>query len=67
MSRRFPAILSELAAGNVTLSSLALLKPHITVENSEELLAGIAGRSCRSAKEWLSARFPTPDLPERIR
>jgi hypothetical protein len=43
------------------------LKPHITIENSEELLAGIAGRSCRSAKEWLAARFPTPDLLERIR
>jgi hypothetical protein len=67
MSRRFPSILAALAAGNVTLSSLALLKPHITVENSAELLAGIAGRSCRSAKEWLAARFPTPDLPERIR
>jgi hypothetical protein len=67
LSRRFPAILAELAAGNVTLSSLALLKPHITVGNSEELLAGIAGRSCRSTKEWLAAQFPTPDLPERIR
>jgi hypothetical protein len=67
MSRRFPAILAALAAGNVTLSSLALLKPHITVDNSEELLAGIEGRSCRSAKEWLAARFPTPDLPARIR
>jgi hypothetical protein len=67
LSRRFPAILAELAAGNVTLSSLTLLKPHITIDNSEELLAGIAGRSCRSAKEWLAARFPTPDLPERIR
>jgi hypothetical protein len=67
MSRRFPAILAALAAGNITLSSLALLKPHITVDNSEELLAGVAGRSCRSAKEWLAARFPAPDLPERIR
>jgi hypothetical protein len=67
MSRRFPPILAALAAGNVTLSSVALLKPHITVDNSEDLLAGIAGRSCRSAKEWLAARFPTPDLPERIR
>jgi hypothetical protein len=67
LSRRFSAILPALAAGNVTLSSLALLKPHITVENSDELLAGIKGRSCRSAKEWLAARFPAPDLPERIR
>jgi hypothetical protein len=67
LSQRFPAILALLAAGSVTLSSLALLKPHITVENSDELLAGIEGRSCRSAKEWLAARFPTPDLPERIR
>jgi hypothetical protein len=67
MSQRFPAILALLAAGSVTLSSLALLKPHITTENCDELLAGIEGRSCRSAKEWLAARFPTPDLPDRIR
>jgi hypothetical protein len=67
LSRRFPSILALLAAGSITLSSVALLKPHLTAENCEELLAGIEGRSCRSAKEWLAARFPTPDLPERIR
>jgi hypothetical protein len=67
LSRRFPAILPALAAGSVTLSSVALLKPRITVENSDELLEGIKGRSCRSAKEWLAARFPAPDLPQRIR
>jgi hypothetical protein len=67
LSHRFPAVLPTLASGKVTLSSLSLLKPHITLENSDELLAGIEGRSCRAAKEWLAARFPQPDMPERIR
>jgi 5-methylcytosine-specific restriction endonuclease McrA len=67
MAQRFPAILALLVAGSITLSSLALLKHHITLDNHQELLAGIAGRSCRSAEEWLAARFPRVDLPARIR
>jgi 5-methylcytosine-specific restriction endonuclease McrA len=65
--QRFPAILASLASGSVTLSSLALLKHHLTPDNHQELLAGIDGLSCRAAKEWLATRFPAADLPERIR
>jgi hypothetical protein len=67
MAQRFPTILALLAAGSITLSSLALLKHHITLDNHQELLAGITGRSCRSTEEWLAARFPKADLPARIR
>jgi hypothetical protein len=35
MAQRFPAILALLAAGSVTLSSLALLKHHITLEKQK--------------------------------
>jgi hypothetical protein len=63
----FPVILEWLASGRVTLSSLALLKPHLTAANHAELLAGIEGLSCRLAKEWLAARFPVADVPERVR
>jgi 5-methylcytosine-specific restriction endonuclease McrA len=67
LARRFPAIYPLLSAGSVSLTVLGLLKPHLTDDNHEELLAGVSGSSVRSAKEWLAARFPAPDVPSSIR
>src|SRR6185436_12078878 len=65
--RRFPEILPFIERGALSLTVLAALKPHLTSENAEELLSGVAGFSVRKAREWLAARFPAPDLPESIR
>ena len=67
LARRFPAVLQLLDTGMVSLTVLGLLKPHLTEENQNELLAGVSGASVRRAKEWLAARFPQPDVPSTIR
>jgi hypothetical protein len=67
LSRRFPRILTMLEAGTLSLSVIGLLKEHLAAENVAELLDSVAGASVRRAKEWLAARFPSPDVPEMIR
>src|SRR5512140_325668 len=67
LARRFPAIRPLLETGALSLTLLGLLKHHLTADNHGELLAGVAGSSTRRAKEWLAARFPSPDVPSSIR
>ena len=67
LARRFPAVVSFVETGTLSLTVLALLKPHLSESNHVELLAGVSGASVRQAKEWLAARFPQPDVPSTIR
>jgi len=67
LARRFPGVLAPLETGAISLTVLALLKPHLDDDNHAELLAGVSGASVRQAKEWLAARFPQPDTPSTIR
>src|SRR5512132_724806 len=38
-ARRYPVLLQHLAAGNLTLTAVRLLSPHLTVANQQELVA----------------------------
>ena len=67
LGRRFPAIHSLLAAGNVNLSTLELLREKLTPENHTELFAAVAGKSKREVQTLLAARFPRSDRPSSIR
>ena len=55
LSRRFPRVLDLLATGELTLTVLGLVKPHIEDENEAVLLDGVRGMSSRAAKEFLAA------------
>jgi hypothetical protein len=67
LARRFPAIFPLLARGEVSLSVVALLKPHLTSENASHLLAAVSGTSVQRAREVLAAHFPRPDVPATVR
>lgn len=67
LMRRFPVIHGLLERGTLSLTVLGLLKPHLTDENHEKLLAGVSGANVRRAKEWLARRFPQPDVASTIR
>jgi hypothetical protein len=67
LARRFPALFPLLAEGKLSLSAVALLKPHLDAGNLEQLLAGVSGKSVRKAKEFLAARFPSADVPSSVR
>jgi hypothetical protein len=67
LARRYPVLFSELASGRISLSVALILKPVLTPHNHAELIAAARGASLRTARELLAARFPSPDVPSRMR
>jgi hypothetical protein len=64
--RMFPAAFGLVASGALHLSALCLLKPHLTPENAAELFESCSGKSARQVEVILAARFPRPDVADRI-
>ena len=64
--RRFPAVLGMLTAGEITLTTIRLLSPHLTHGNYRELFAAAAGKGKRQVQELLAQRFPEPDVPAAV-
>jgi len=65
-AREFPVILGMLAGGQLNLSTLRLLVPHLA-EDHRELLAAAAFKSKREICELIARRCPLPDVPTAIR
>src|SRR4051812_38956915 len=60
--RRFPRLLGPLERGELHLSTLVVLRPHLTEENVDELVAKVLGKTHREALELLAALAPRPDV-----
>src|SRR5258707_14563780 len=56
--RRFPGILDHLASGALSLTTVRLLRPHLTPENHEAVLAEATGRSRPDRPELMPRRGP---------
>ena len=65
--RRFPKILEALAAGEMSLTSVRMLSPHLTDENWQTVLARAAGRSRRDIEALVAELAPRPDVPSSVR
>jgi hypothetical protein len=64
---KFPVILDLLAAGELSLSAVRMLRPHLTMENHERVL-GRARNARRVDIERLVAELaPRPDVPSWVR
>ncbi len=53
---RFTTIFDYLSDGRLTLGAVVALAPHLKVENSEELLAAAANKSCAEIAQLIAAR-----------
>jgi hypothetical protein len=65
--RRFPEAFELVARGDLHLSALCGLAPHLNPENATELFIACCRRTRRQVDELLAARFPKPDVREQIR
>jgi hypothetical protein len=65
--RRYPAVLGMLASGQVTLTTIRLLAPHLTGGNYRDLFSAASGKGRRQVQELLAERFPEPDVATCIR
>ena len=65
--RRFPKILEALAAGEMSLTSVRMLSPHLTDENWQTVLARAGGRSRRDIEALVAELAPRLDVPSSVR
>jgi HNH endonuclease len=65
--RDFPMILDLLASGAMSLTSVRMLRPHLTPANHEAVLARASGRSRREIEALLAELAPRPDVPSSVR
>jgi len=66
-SRRFPVILDLLASGSLSLTSVRILRRHLTPENHEAVLARAKGRSRHEIDALVAELAPQPDVPASVR
>ena len=67
VARRFPLVLDLLAAGEVNVTTVTLLAPHLTPENHRQLLEEATHRTKDEVKAIIRRLAPQPDAPTVIR
>jgi hypothetical protein len=65
--RRFPIILERLERGELTLTAVSLLRPHLTEANCGELLEAATHKSKREVERLVAEIAPRPDAPTMVR
>jgi hypothetical protein len=65
--RRFPVILERLASGEMTLTAVRMLAPHLTDENHETALEQAKGMTLGGIEGLVAALAPRPDAPSLVR
>jgi hypothetical protein len=66
-AQRFPGVLERLAEGSLTLTTIGLLKPHLTADNHRELLEAARHKSKRDVEKMIAALRPLPPVPSSVR
>jgi hypothetical protein len=64
--RRFPALLDTISAGELHLTGLLMLGPHLTEANLVEVLARAKHRTKKEIAGLVRQLDPLPDVPPRI-
>jgi hypothetical protein len=64
--RKFPELLDPVAAGELHLTGLLLLGPHLTRENFGEVMARAKHRTKKEIGKLVRVLDPLPDVPARI-
>jgi hypothetical protein len=65
--RKFPDVLSRVAKGELHLSAVCSMSPHLDWNNAPELIDICSNQSRRKVDEILAARFPRADVQEKVR
>jgi hypothetical protein len=66
-ARAYPLVLDQLRRGELHLSGVKLLAPHLTPENHVELLERARHQSKRAIETWRANRAPKPDAASLVR
>jgi hypothetical protein len=66
-ARRFPAVLTALEEGSVTLTAVRLLAPHLTADNHQDVLASARLKGKREIEVLVASLRPMPAVASTIR
>jgi hypothetical protein len=66
-AKHFPTVLTRVANGDVTLTTITLLASHLTADNHEALLDAARHKSKREVERLVAALDPQPDVAASIR
>lgn len=66
-ARRFPAFITALEEGSITLTTIRLLAPHLTETNHPDLLASARYKGKREVELLVASLRPLPAVPSTIR
>jgi 5-methylcytosine-specific restriction endonuclease McrA len=66
-ARYFPLILELVSDGSVTTTTVALLRPHLTIENHARLLAAARHKSKREVEHQIACLAPKADVESIVR
>jgi hypothetical protein len=66
-ARRHPVILALLAGGSVNLTTVRLLRPHLTPENHQRVLESACGKKKAQVEEIVARISPRLDVPAFVR
>lgn len=66
-ARRFPMILDLLEAGEINLTTVRLLAPHLTALNRRRVLDSARGKKKARVEEIVAVLSPRPDVPASVR
>src|SRR5690349_1088811 len=61
-AREFPALFDAVATGDLNVTAVNLLAPHLTPANAPELIALAAGKRKPQVEALLAARFPCSEF-----
>jgi hypothetical protein len=65
--RKYPEVLARVAKGELHLSAVCSMSPHLDWNNAPELIDVCSNQSRRKVDEILAARFPRADVREKVR
>jgi hypothetical protein len=66
-SRQFPIVLERLMNGAVTITTVRLLGPHLTIDNCERCLDAASHKTKREVEHLVASLAPQPDVAARVR
>lgn len=67
LGRRFPLALELLAQGELHLSALMLVGPHLTEENYRDWLTAACKKTKREVEQLVATRCPKPEVASSVR
>ena len=67
VARKYPLVLERLEAGDLTLTTICLLAPHLTAENHQHLIETARRKSKRDVEHLVATLRPQPTVASVVR